>query len=94
MRIFRSSWGPVELTDERKQHILLFHPDVASCLKFLGPTIFRPQKVLHSTHDIRVIICYSFLASRRQYLAVVIKLKPGGNFVLTAYLAKKIKRTS
>ncbi len=92
MRIFRSPWGDVELTEERKEHIVFFHPEVASCLRFFPFALAKPQDVHSSKHDEKVIICYYFLAQRRTYLAIVIKLKPKSNFVLTAYLTKKIKK--
>ena len=93
MRIFRSPWGEIELTKERKEHILFFHPEVASCLRFFPLALAKPHEMTSSRHDEKVIICYYFLAQRKTYLAIVIKLKPRSNFVLTAYLSKKIKKT-
>ena len=93
MRISRSPWGRIELTDERKRHVIFFHPEIASVLPHFSLTIAHPEKIIHSTNDDKVIICYRFLPNRRKYLAIVIKLKPKSNFVLTAYLTRKIKQT-
>lgn len=81
----------VTLTDERKTHIFAFHPDVASCLPYFADTLANPDMTVVSVHDSTVIICYRFLARRKKYLAIVVKLAKHP-FVLTAYLAKKSKQ--
>ncbi len=93
MRTFRSRWGEIEFTEERREHIIFFHPEVAPCLRLFPLVLAAPQKIVRSAHDETVIICYYFLAQRRKYLAIVVKLRPKSNFVLTAYLTKKIKET-
>lgn len=88
---FSSPYGIITLTDERKDHIFTFHPDVARCLSHFADTLTNPDAVVVSVHDATVVICYRLLVRRKKYLAIVIKLTKHP-FVLTAYLAKKPKR--
>ncbi|MDO8551955.1 MAG: hypothetical protein Q7S01_00320 [bacterium] len=89
---FNSPYGIVTLTDERKAHILTFHPDVAHCLSRFAETLEHPDIAVASLHDSTVIICYRLLARRKKYLAIVVKVTRYP-FILTAYLAKKPKRS-
>lgn len=90
MMRFGSPYGIVTLTDERKEHIFAFHPDVAPCLHYFAGTLKNPDATIISAHDSTVVIYYRFLARRKKYLAIVVKVtRPP--FVLTAYLAKKPK---
>lgn len=90
MMHFDSPHGRIALTDERKQHIIASHPDVAQHFAYFGTTLADPHLEKRSVHDPSVIICYRFLAHRKKYLAVVIKTGPRP-FVLTAYLVKRPK---
>lgn len=91
MRIFRSLWGKIELTEERRRHITAFHPDVASYLRYVDATLRAPERMTRSKHDRDVVICYRQLPKRKLFLAIVIRLKPNNNFILTAYVTNKIK---
>ena len=89
---FNSPYGIITLTDERKTHIFAFHPDVALCLPYFADTLVNPDMTTISAHDSTVIICYRLLARRKKYLAIVVKT--GAHpFILTAYIAKKPKRS-
>ncbi len=91
MRRFSSHFGTVTLTDERREHILAFHPDISSCLRYFQATLAEPEKIVRSIHDPAVVICYKFLAKRKKWLAIVVK-KTRQPFIVTAYLAKKPKK--
>lgn len=91
MRVFRSRWGKIELTEERKRHIATFHPDIAPYIRYFETALWEPEQVTRSKHDASVFICYRQLPRRKLLLAVVIRLKPNNNFILTAYLTHKIK---
>lgn len=91
MRSFRSSFGRVELTDERAAHIESFHPDIVSCLDGLVDVIEAPDIVVRSRNDFDVRLFYRFLQRRRKYLVVVVKVNER-NFILTAYLTATIRR--
>lgn len=90
MQKYPSRFGSVLLTDERKRHILQFHPDVANVFREFPATLSTPDHVTHSLHDEMAVICYRYLPKRRRFLAIVIRIgtRP---FILTAYLAKKTK---
>ena len=93
MNRFNSPYGLVALTDERKRHILQFHPDVQGCFRYFAATLAKPDHVTVSKHDSLVIISYRFLPRRKKYLAIVTKI---GSlpFVLTAYLVQKPKNAT
>jgi len=91
MTHFNSPYGVVTLTDERKQHIFTFHPDVRNCLQYFALTLSDPEYEISSIHDPLAVICYRFIPKRRKWLAVVVKRSPRP-FILTAYLAKKPKK--
>lgn len=88
---FSSPYGIVVLTDERKMHILTFHPDVARYLSHFAETLANPNIAISSVHNPAVVICYRFLTRRKKYLAIVVRTgaRP---FILTAYLARNPKR--
>jgi len=88
---FSSPYGIITLTDERKAHIFAFHPDVELCFSHFADTLAHPDITVVSAHDSSVVICYRFLARRKKYLAIVMKLTRHP-FILTAYLAKKPKQ--
>ncbi len=91
MRYYGSPLGRITLTDERLQHILTFHPDVVSCVRFFGETLATPEHTGRSIHDPNAIICYRYLPRRKRFLAIVVKTGDHP-FILTAYLAKKTKK--
>ena len=87
MKRLESSHGTIELTDERLDHILMFHPEVRGHLKFFSETLARPQSIVLSRRDHAVKIFYSGLRRKRR-LAIVVKTNQR-NFILTAYLTSK-----
>mgnify|MGYP001616293884 FL=1 len=90
---FSSPYGIITLTDERKAHIFAFHPDVARCLQYFADTLANPDIAIVSVHDATVVICYRFIARRKKYLAIVVKITKHP-FALNAYLAKKPKQSN
>lgn len=85
---FSSPYGMVTLTNERKTHILTFHPDITRYFSCFAETLTNPDFAISSVHDSSVVICYRFLAHKKRYLAIVVRT--GAHpFILTAYLAKK-----
>lgn len=87
---FQSSFGEVELTEERKGHIFRFHPEVRKYQKYFAKTLAVPDSIGRSRFDTAVLIFYRLLQSKK-YLAIVIKTNRR-NFILTAYLTDKIQR--
>lgn len=80
--------GSVELTDERKSHILKRHPEVKRHLHRLARTLADPETVRRSRHDPEALIFYQ-KASKEYYLAVVVKINRR-KYILTAYLTDRI----
>lgn len=89
MERFSSVFGSAELTDEREQHILIFHPDVKAFRKYFSSALAEPDVMRRSRFDSKVIILYHALPQRK-YLAIAIKTNQR-NFILTAYLTYKIQ---
>lgn len=89
---FNSPYGIITLTEERWAHITAFHPDVAHHFSNFAETLAKPGTTIRSVHSPEVVICYRFLARQKKYLAIVVKttINP---FILTAYLAKRPKRS-
>lgn len=75
MKIFDSSFGHIELTDERKKHILFFHPEVRSYDRHFSKTLSIPDAIRRSKHDPKVLIFYKRIREKR-YLAVTVQDKP------------------
>lgn len=92
MQRFGSPFGIVTLTDERKAHILEFHPDVRRYLRHFASVLEKSEVVIPSVHDPAVVICYGRLPKARKYLAIVVKTGVK-SFILTAYVAKKPKKS-
>jgi hypothetical protein len=89
MERFRSQFGPVALTAERKSHIFKFHPEVRRYQEYFVKTIGDPEITHRSKYDLLVLILYRKI-SRQNYLAIVIKTNKY-NFILTAYITNKIR---
>lgn len=89
MERFPSVRGVVELTDERKRHILILHPDVESFQKYFPATLAEPDVMRRSRFDPRVVIFYRALPQKK-YLAIAVKINHRA-FILTAYLTYKIQ---
>ncbi len=85
---------PIRLTDERWSHIQS-HPEMADRLEGMIHTLTVPEHVVQSRSDVEVRLYYRYLFGTivgDKYLCVVVKLRSGDAFVLTAYLTDEIKR--
>ena len=90
MERFVSPLGEVELTDEREQHIMEFHPEMRSYRRYFSEAIAKPDTIRRSVFDTQVRILYHFLKNADKYLAIVVKTNHR-KFILTAYTTHKIK---
>ncbi len=81
----------IELTPERKKHILLYHPDLKPYLKFIKDVLLSPDKLKMSKSDASVLLLYKYFDTilGGKYIAVVVKLGKW-SFILSAYLTNKI----
>ena len=80
-----------ELTQERKKHILNFHPDLNSYFLKLKEVFLKPDEVRISKSDPGVLLFYKHFAKIKQgkYIVGVVKIN-SRSFVLTAYLNNRI----
>ena len=82
----------VELTIERKLHILTSHPDMKFHLVKLQQVFTLPDAIRRSRIDNDVLLFYKYFANIKGGKYIVITVKTGQrNFVLTAYLTDKIR---
>lgn len=81
----------VELTIERENHIVEYHPDVKDYLPKIQEVLKNPDQIRKSKHDPKVLLFYRYFSNIRggKYLVVVAKINER-NFVLTAYLTDRI----
>ena len=95
MKFFEDFRGQrIRLTEERLKHIL-GHPEMTEIAHNIGRTLLRPEKVVQSLSDSEAQLYYRFYLGTRvgdKYLCVVVKVKEGDAFVLTAYLTDSIKK--
>ena len=95
MRMLKDFEGrQIRLTDERLEHIL-DHPEMRGLTRSIEETLAYPQKVIRSVSDTDARLYYRYYlgtAVKDKYLCVVVKVKRGDAFVLTAYLTDSIKK--
>ena len=85
----------VRLTDERRQHVLQHHPEMAECVDKIGSVLAHPERVVRSHFDPESELYYVWQPQTRvgsKYLCVVVVVKESDAFVLTAYLSDSIKK--
>lgn len=82
----------IELTSERKKHILTFHPDLHSYMKHIKAVLLQPDDLRISKSDPQVLLFYKYFDTilDGKYIAVTVKLNER-NFILTSYLTDHIK---
>lgn len=82
------------MTGERAAHILE-HPEMRDLESALAGTLRAPELAIESVSDETVLLCYRFVRATMvgdKWLCVVVKYRPAGAFVLTAYLTDKPKK--
>ncbi len=95
MRRFTDERGnEVRLTDERLRHLLRRHPEMAFQMHRIEETLARPDAVRSSRSSPTVQLYYRLypdLRGRNRYICLVVKRGTSYSFILTAYLARRIK---
>lgn len=92
MKKYQSVLGKeIELTEERKHHILTFHPDLVPHFDKFPEVFLSPDKVRVSVTDPKVLLFYKNFATigLDKYLCIPVK-KNSRWFILTAYLTKRL----
>jgi len=85
--------GSIELTNERKLHILTVHPELKLHLEKLSLVLLNPDEIKRSRFDKNVLLFYKFFAKIKsgKYINVTVKTVNERNFILTAYITDKIR---
>ena len=84
----------VRLTDERLRHILRRHPEMAFQIHRLADTLASPDAVRPSRSRPTVYLYYRLypdLRGRNRYICLVVKRGRSYSFILTGYLARRMK---
>ena len=95
MPAFRDYEGVVvRLTDERHRHILQ-HPEMAGSDEDIERAVAAPDSVIQSVSDSETRLYYRYVPKSlvgAKHLCVVVKIRRGDAFVITAYLTDKVKK--
>lgn len=85
---------PVELTEERWQHIVTEHPEVREHQEKIPTVLADPEHVKRSKRDEQVMLYYRYFDTilDGKYLLVVVKKGAARSFVLTAYLTNSVRK--
>lgn len=90
--LYRSSIAKdIELTSERKAHILLYHPDLKPHFSKIKKVLLKPDEIRISKSDQSVLLLYRYFDNidLNKYIVVVVKINER-KFILTAYLSDRI----
>lgn len=79
------------MTEERKNHIFEFHPDIKLHFSKITEVLENPNEIRKSKHDPEVLLFYRYFSNIKEgkYLTVVVKINKR-SFILTCYLTDKI----
>ena len=93
MQTFSASvLGNVELTTERKAHVLKAHPELKPHLKKLSKVLSDPDEIRISRLDKNVLLFYKFFAKVKSGKYINVTVKTGDrNYILTAYITDRIR---
>ena len=85
---------PVELTEERWQHIVTEHPELCEYREKILTVLADPDYVKRSKRDEHVMLYYRYFADilEGKYLLVVVKKEPVRSFVLTGYATGSVRK--
>lgn len=85
---------PVELTEERWQHIVAAHPEVIEHKEKIPIVLADPDYVKRSKRDEHVILYYRYFADilGGKYLLIAVKKDPARSFVLTGYVTRSVMK--
>ncbi len=81
----------IELTIERKKHILLYHPDLKPYFPKIKEVLLTPSDLRISKSDPEVLLFYKYFDKimEGKYILVAVKLGER-SFILTSYLTNRM----
>ena len=82
----------IELTTERKLHILTKHPELKKHLGKISNILISPDTIKRSKLDSEALLFYKYFDTIRggKYINVTVKINER-NFILTAYITDRIR---
>ena len=96
MRILSDYAGrQIRLTDERMEHIIAEHPEMAELIQIAKQTLAGPEQVIKSSSDPESMLYYrSYRATPvgDKLACIVVKSIDDDPFVLTAYFTDRVKK--
>lgn len=92
MPMFQTIIGEVELTSERKFHIILKHPEIKPHIKKVAQVLSSPDTIRRSKFDVEALLFYKYFDKIKggKYINVTVK-KGERSFILTAYITDRIR---
>lgn len=92
MSIFLTIIGEVELTAERKSHIILKHPEIKPHIKKISQLLSSPDTIRKSKFDPDALLFYKYFDKIKDGKYINVTVKRGErNFILTAYITDRIR---
>ncbi len=92
MKIFHTIIGEVELTNERKSHISLKHPELKPHIKKISQVLSSPDSIRRSKFDREALLFYKYFDKIKGGKYINVTVKTGQrDFVLTAYITDRIR---
>jgi len=85
---------PVELTEERWQHIAIEHPEAIDHKEKIPVALADPDYVKRGKRDEHVMLYYRYFADilDGKYLLVAVKKDPARSFVVTGYVTRAVMK--
>lgn len=92
MPVFQTIIGEVELTPERKSHIILKHPELKLHIGKISRVLSSPDTIKRSKFDPDALLFYKYFDKIKggKYINVTVK-KSERSFILTAYITDRIR---
>ena len=84
----------IVLTEERLDHIVESHPELADAKRLIEETLGAPETIVESVSDARVNLYYRYYYATvvgDKHVCMVVHTAPKP-FVLTAYLTDRVKK--
>jgi len=85
----------IYLTNERLKHITSpqsLHPYMTNYIEEIKKALINPDIIVPNVYDSTKMNYYYHLKERKQYLLVGVKYLNGKGFIITSFLARKIKK--
>lgn len=92
MSIFLTIIGEVELTTERKSHIILKHLEIKPHINKISLVLSSPDTIKRSKFDPDALLFYKYFDKIKggKYINVTVK-RGERNFILTVYITDRIR---